>query len=287
MPSTPDDDKEVGPGAPEDDVLAPERAAFDTERDGFDLFRAACLMPRVVGRDGDVRACVERVEQLGHALRKTLPRGDDARVAALVRFLFTEQGFAGDADSYDAPENSFLCDVLARRRGLPITLSLVTMAVADAAGMRTFGVALPRHFVVGVASGDGFALVDPFHGGRILGADDVKDLTGVAGLDVVGHAVAQTTPRAVLMRMLANLHGSFLRRGEREPLVGVLSRMLIFEPRHPALLVQRAQVRVELGEVGEALADLDAALKLSPDDDVRRAAEELHKRLTADARWVH
>lgn len=270
------------------DDLALERTAFDVDRDGFDLFRAACLLTRVSRRDAGVHGCVDIVERWGAELRaRTAGMDEDHRVRALVDLLFGELGFRGDSEEYDAPTNSFLVDVISRRRGLPISLSLLTVAVAEAAGLGAFGVALPRHFVVGVGGERGFVLLDPFHKGKSLDATDIEKLTGIPGLDVVGHAVAQTSPRSILMRMLANLHGSYLRRGEREPLVRVLSRMLLFEPRHPALLVQRAQVRAELGELDEAAEDARAALTLTPDDDTRRAGEETLRRLDDSRRFLN
>jgi regulator of sirC expression with transglutaminase-like and TPR domain len=290
---------DLSPTSSSDD-LSLERAAFDVERDGFDLFRAACLMPRIEDRDPRVQECVEQVEAWGRTLRRRISDrrvasagegasddgGDDAR-RAVVDLLFFELGFHGRSDDYDAPEHSFMADVLETKRGLPIALSLLTVAVAEAAGVRAFGVALPRHYVVGLGDQSGFVLIDPFHHGRVLAPADVHKLTGVSGLDVIGHAVSQTTPRATLMRMLANLHGSYLRRGERAPLVRVLSRMLLFEPRHPALLVQRAQVRAELLELDGALQDAETALGLQPDDDVRRAAEDMKRRIEDGRKYAN
>jgi regulator of sirC expression with transglutaminase-like and TPR domain len=201
--------------------------------------------------------------------------------------MFSDLGFCGDAAGYDAPQNCFMVDVIDRRRGLPITLSLITVAVAEAAGVRAFAVALPKHFAVGVHRKSGFILLDPFNHGRLLSSADVEKLSGLSSGDVVGQAVAQTSPRSILMRMLANLHASYLRRGEREPLVRVLSRMLLFEPRHPALLVQRAQVLVEEGELTQARADAEAALALRPDNDSERAATDLLKKLEEAGRYVH
>jgi regulator of sirC expression with transglutaminase-like and TPR domain len=270
------------------DDLSLERAAFDIEREGFDLFRAACLFPRIARRNAAVHDCVDVVERWGATLRsRARGMNEDEKVRALVEMLFHELGFRGDVEEYDAPQNSFLVDVIERRRGLPIALSLLTVAVAEAAGLTAFGVALPRHYVVGVGGEQGFVLLDPFHKGRSLDTADIEKLTGMQGLDVVGHAVTQTSPRSTLMRMLANLHGSYLRRGEREPLVRVLSRMMLFEPRHPALLVQRAQVRSELGELDEAIEDARQSLTLTPDDDTRRAGEETVRRLEETRRFLH
>jgi regulator of sirC expression with transglutaminase-like and TPR domain len=117
--------------------------------------------------------------------------------------------------------------------------------VAEAAGVPAFPVALPQHFVVGLGHHDSFVLVDAFHGGRLLKLEDVFAISGVHNVEGLAEAIQSSTPERVLMRLLANLHACYLRRGEREPLTRVLSRMLIFDARNPGLWLQRAQLRLE------------------------------------------
>jgi regulator of sirC expression with transglutaminase-like and TPR domain len=271
-----------------DDDLTLERAAFDVEREGFDLFRAACLMPRVAGRSVDVQACVEQVEAWGALARAAFTSEDeDHKRAQLCRVLFREMGLRGDEDETDAPENSFIVDVLARRRGLPITLSLITLAVADAAGVPAFGVGLPRHFVVALGAPKSFVLIDAFAAGKPMTPEDIAQKSGVKDVEVLAEAIAGTTPRAILMRMLANLHTSYLRRRMPAQLARVLSRMLIFDDKNAALLLQRAQLRLDNADFDGARQDLIDARALPLDDDRERVADDVERRLDEGTRYVH
>jgi regulator of sirC expression with transglutaminase-like and TPR domain len=272
----------------EADELALERVAFDVEREGFDLFRAACLLPRIEGRSVDVQACVEHVEALGARAKAAsgASADEDTRRQRLLALLFDELGFAGDEDDTDAPRNSFVPEVLRRRMGLPITLSLIVCAVADAAGVAAFGVGLPRRFVVALGTRRSFVLVDPFRRGATLSPEDIRAITGAPHDEAIVEAVTSTTPRAILTRMLVNLHGSYLRRRDADALVAVLSRMAILEPRNAALFLQRGQVRLEQADFAGALADLAAARRLgSLDPDQTRAAAELERRLNDGQRY--
>ena len=262
------------------DDLSLERAAFDVQREGFDLFRAACLMPRVEGREVDVQGCVETVERWGNDIRVASGDAADVRVR-LVHRLFLDQRLRGDRDVVDDPTASFIDRALETRRGLPITLSLITLAVADAAGVPAFPVALPQHFVVGLGKQDSFVLVDPFAGGRLLKLEDVFAISGVTTVEGLAEAIGASTPDRVLMRVLANLHTCYLRRGEREPLVRVLSRMLIFDAKNAGLWLQRAQLRLEDADFAGAREDLTRARGLELDGDWRRVADDVERRLDA------
>ena len=124
-------------------------------------------------------AAVDRQLQ-GYADRvRSRVRGDQpqALFAHLHEVLFEEEKFAGNADDYYAAENSYLPAVLRHRRGLPISLALVYKLVADRLGLNTWGVGLPGHFLVGIDDGGDdqrSTLVDPFHGGRVLSADEAR-----------------------------------------------------------------------------------------------------------------
>ena len=124
----------------------------------------------------------------------------EARTCAEV--LGARHDFAGDREEYDHPDNSMLDRVLARRRGLPILLSVVYVAVAERAGVRLGGVGLPGHFVVGHFGAQPAVLLDPFAGGAALDADVEPDL------------LRPWTPVEIAMRMLNNLVGSYGRRGD-------------------------------------------------------------------------
>ncbi len=260
------------------DDLALEKSAFDVDAERFDLFRAVCLLPRVEGREPHVQHCVERVEQWGASLRRQI--GPDAplheQFTALCAQLFGALQFDGDTTDYDAPHNSFIVEVLDRRRGLPIALSMLTWATANAAGLRPVLLAQPRHFLTGLTDGKQLIAFDPFNkGARVPVAGAEQD------------PLVEPSPKEVLTRMLMNLRVSYLRREDREGMLAVLSRLILLNPRVAVLLVERAQLRTELGDFAGALADVDEALRLAPNTDVRVMATQTRRRLVQSTRYLN
>jgi regulator of sirC expression with transglutaminase-like and TPR domain len=147
-----------------------------------------------------------------------------AGVEALERLLGREVALTGDRDTFDAPVNSFLPRVLERKRGLPITLSLVYVEVARRANLPLFGVSLPGHFVAGYAFGDKVLLMDPFDSGKKLTEVDAlsriksivseTELTDKAARLMLERYLKPATAENVAVRMLRNLYGTYKRRKE-------------------------------------------------------------------------
>ncbi|MBI1948736.1 MAG: transglutaminase family protein [Deltaproteobacteria bacterium] len=268
---------------PGSDDLALERVAFDVKREGFDLFRAACLVSRVADQTADVQSSVEVIERWADLVRPASGNVSDARVR-LVHHLFIDQRLRGDVTLQDEPTALFIDRVLESRRGLPIALSLITLAVAEAAGLPAFPVALPQHFLIGLGRHESFVLVDPFAGGRLLKLEDVFAISGVSTVEGLAEAIGASTPDRVLMRLLANLHACYLRRGDRGPLVRVLSRMLIFDARNAGLWLQRAQLRMEDADFTGAADDVQQARQLPLEGDWLRVADDVARRLDALAK---
>jgi regulator of sirC expression with transglutaminase-like and TPR domain len=134
-----------------------------------DLADLALHLARDEYPDLDVPVYLSRLDDLADRLRPRLTGRLAADAVALVQLLFEEEGFAGNAADYYDPRNSYLNDVLDRRTGLPITLSVVAMEVGTRAGLVVEGVGLPGHFVAKAVGEDGAAVqFDPFHGGRFL-----------------------------------------------------------------------------------------------------------------------
>src|SRR5262249_55031333 len=128
-------------------------------------------------------------------------------------FLFDELSFRGNGEQYDDPRNSFLNEVLTRKLGIPITLSIVYMEVARMAGIEAQGVGLPGHFVVRIQEQGRTLMIDPYHGGNVITEEDCRDLvvrtTGRASLfrrDIL----EGTSSRVMLVRLLLNLKRIYL-----------------------------------------------------------------------------
>jgi regulator of sirC expression with transglutaminase-like and TPR domain len=172
--------------------------------DGIPLDEAALLIAATAQEGLDVPGQLARLD----ALAAGCP---EPTLAGLRRYLFGDLGFAGNREEYGDPRNSFLDQVMDRRTGIPITLSVVTVEVARRLGVRLTGVGMPGHFLVGVPDDPGTYL-DPFNGGQILDADGCETLfrsLGGSGPFFPGY-LAPVGPRAILSRMLANLQNLFV-----------------------------------------------------------------------------
>lgn len=284
---------------PHDEDLTEERAAFNFDDDDFDLFRAACLLCRIGGREPDFAALDAEVDRLAILVEEAAHHEPiwPGPLAALTSCLFEGAGYAGDAESYDDPDNSFLDAVLERRRGLPITLSVLTCEIARRAGLEAYGIAFPGHFLVGVqdAPTGGVAelvVIDPFHKGAVLTPDALeRQLSRLGGrpVELLPEHLMPASPRSILLRMLVNLRGSYARRNDAVGMFRVLSRVLLLAPRNPEALAERALVRRDLLDLDGAREDAEAALSAVPDREDAAAvrARRVLRRLEADRRWAH
>ncbi len=278
------------------DDLHREEIAFNVDHEAFDLFHAAMLIGRVDGQEVDTNAVDEKInalaEDIARAMEKTT--SDRDRVITLLRVFFGTHGFTGDTLEYDAPENSFIHRVIDRKKGLPITLSVLFCEVARRLGVDAYGISFPGHFLVGLHFETENALrdlrvIDPFHSGRLRDAKDLKaHLSRLAGRDVplTPEHIAPASPRIVLERMLNNLRASYARRGSLESLCRVYSRLLLLRPWHAGLYLERARARRVLLDIKGAVADAKRAREESRGD-VREAAEHLLLQMRRETSNVH
>lgn len=279
-----------------DDGLDRERIAFDHTREGFDLLRAASLLPRVEGREPDVDTVIHTVDGWAASVKDELKSRTSWQgpLHALVDVLFARHRLRGNSEDYDDPKNSFLDDVVGRKRGLPITLSLLVVETARRAGLTACGLSLPKHFMAGLmlkrdgvegADGADLFFIDAFHA-QVLPPEDVANRVGLP-LDELAEHLTPAPPEVILARMLTNLRGSYLRRQDAHCCLRVLSRLLLLKPREAALHLERAHLRSAAGDAAGALVDAENGLKLAKDPDEKDAAERILEKLTRATGWVH
>ncbi|WP_031521401.1 transglutaminase-like domain-containing protein [Streptomyces sp. NRRL F-5123] len=187
-----------------------------------------------------------------------LPAGPHTPLAwaqALHRVLGRGHGFHGTPADYRRLESSLLQEVLRRRRGLPILLSVVWIEVARRAGAPVYGVALPGHFVVGIGEPDGeHVLVDPFDFGRPMSVSDAEALAG-GGTGTY----APADPLDIIQRVLGNIRVWAAPRPERRAVQLWALDLTLLLPRHPAKLrYERAKLLVTMGDFLGGAAELDA-----------------------------
>lgn len=193
------------------------------------------------------------------------------KMAAINRHLFDELGYAGDSEHYYDPRNSYLNEVFDRRLGNPISLALVQIEVARRLGVPLDGVSFPGHFLVRLPVDDGVLVMDPFNRGRPLDEDELRQrarphLNGEAPDDrALFQILNPATHRAILVRVLRNLHGVYTERDDWERAARSADRMLRLSPDNGDALRDRALAYMKMGYRQGARADLARYLQLHPD----------------------
>ena len=204
------------------------------------------------------------------------------KMQAINRHLFEELGYSGNHDEYYDPRNSYLNEVFERRLGNPISLAMVQMEVARRLGVPLDGISFPGHFLVRLPVEDGVLVMDPFNRGRPLGVDELRQrarphLGGdTPDDDALGQILNPASHRAILMRILRNLHGVYAERDDWERAVRSADRILRLAPNNLEALRDRGLGYLRLGHRHGARQDLARYLQLHPD---AADAGPLHERL--------
>ena len=258
----------------------------------IELARACLLIAEDAYPGLDVDGYVNEVARLALRLRARLSRtaGAEEKVVELNQFLFDELGYTGNAEEYYDPRNSYLNEVIDRRTGIPITLSVLYMELGRKIGLPLEGVSFPGHFLVRVRMRGGMLVLDPFSGGAPQSEDDLRKRVkrvipdGVAD-DLpaselpLDQFLEPATNRQILSRVLRNLKGIYREIDKPEQMLDVLNRMLLVTPDASAELRERGLVYHRLECYRAALQDLSAYAEREPDapdlDEVRGKLFEL------------
>ena len=243
--------------------------AVEGSDDGIDLARTALLVAAEEYPQLPIDAYVHRLDILAERARDRLA-GETAPTVllqAVLRVLFEEEGLRGNADGYYDPRNSFLNDVLDRRVGIPLTLSIVTLEVGWRLGLPLSGVNFPGHFLVAFDGEGTRFFVDPFDGGRIRFEDEAQALLdrvyggGVRHRPAFLHSAGR---RAILARLLTNLKAIYLNARDDRRALQVVEKLLLVAPESADELRDRGILRARSGRTGEAIEDLERYLDLVP-----------------------
>ena len=241
--------------------------------ENIDLAEAALMIAAEAYRDLDISHYLARIDELAATLRQRLRRDISATdtLIALNHYLFEELGFAGNAADYYDPRNSYLNDVLERRLGIPITLSIVYMEVGQRLGLGLRGVSFPGHFLVKCAVRDGAVVLDPYSRGASLGIDDLRQRlravqSGTAGAtdDDLRRMLAAAGKKDILARVLRNLKAIHRQKNELERALSAATRIIALDARSAEEYRDRAAIYHELECFRAALSDYEHYLRLRP-----------------------
>lgn len=205
-------------------------------------------------------------------------------IAALNQVLFTQEHFRGNQNDYYDPHNSFLNDVLERRTGIPISLSLIYIEVGKRLGLQIEGIGLPLHFVVRYHVPDGDIYIDPFEQGRLLTEQQCRErvLQMLKGrVKFNPRWLEPVSNRQFLVRMLSNLKNIYIYTGDYPRALSICERILLLTPKAPLELRDRGIVHLQLKRYSRALRDFTSYLELVPDaedkDKIRQQIKALRQ----------
>ena len=218
--------------------------------------------------DLDVESYVDRFDELAAAARDRISGATvEQRVTRFNDFVFGELGFAGNTGGYADPKNSYLNEVLDRRLGIPISLSVVYSEIGQRLGLPIVGVGFPGHFLAKWTA-EPEVLVDPFHRTVITRKECEERLRSNYGpaLHFDESMLAPAEPRDVLARWLQNLKQNHLAAGDLERALAAVDRILLVKPDDLAELRDRGLLYLRLECFAPALADLESFLERAPFD---------------------
>jgi regulator of sirC expression with transglutaminase-like and TPR domain len=261
-----------------------ERLRSQGERDDalIDLAETAMLLAALDRPEGDLAPYRDHLAGLALQVKSKVPPGAPHPVAeearALVGVLAEDNGYVGDTLPYDDPQNANLIRVIDRRKGLPVTLSILYIHVARSSGWTATGINFPGHFLIRLEGTDGRIILDPFNGGVERDVSDLRALLKqMAGLD------AELTPahyepignRDTLIRLLNTTKLRAQAAKDEDRVAEILERMLMVAPTNPALLHEAGVSFAQVGNLRRAIETLEALLTHNEDPARRRTVERL------------
>lgn len=235
----------------------------------INLAEAALYIAQEHYPDLEVDSYLNALDTMAAEVQERLPtEAYPLRVIQTInQYLYQDLGFVGNAVDYYDPRNSFLNEVIERRTGIPITLSLVYLEIAQRIDFPMFGIGMPGHFLIRPKQEEMEIFVDPFHGGEILFSEDCHErLAQFYGrpMELQPQFIQPVSSRQFLVRMLTNLKHIYLSQSEWLKSLAAIEQILITDPNAVGELRDRGTLYYQLGRWSEACQDLEAYLASNP-----------------------
>jgi regulator of sirC expression with transglutaminase-like and TPR domain len=259
-------------------------ASLVAEDDGLPLTEAALALAQDPYPDVDVQGVLSSLDALAARLARKIEADADPvqKLEALNQFFYDELGFAGNLNDYYDPDNSYLNRVLEKRRGIPISLAVLYLELAQQIGLSARGVSFPGHFLLRVAVPGGEVMLDPMTGSALSESEMIEMLEPfVSGPATRGDSVARTLrgllqparPREILARMLRNLKAIYEQTERWQRLLAVQQRLVLLLPHSIEEVRDRGIAFARLDYVRPALSDLERYLEQCADAEDATAIE--------------
>jgi regulator of sirC expression with transglutaminase-like and TPR domain len=252
----------------------------------FPLLEAAASIAQDEEPQLDIQEVLATCDALLVRLKRRVKAEADPmrKLSVLNQFFYTDLGFSGNANNFYAPENSYVNEVLQTRRGIPISIAVIWLELAQALDLQAEGISFPGHFLVKVNLPEGLVVLDPLTGDS-LGLENLSErlapfrpiLGDSTDTDIpLGLFLQPAQPRDILTRMLRNLKEIFTSQKDWQRLIGVLDRLIVLHPQALDEKRDRGLAFIELGNTQEAREDLLQYVLGLPD---ASDAPEIQKRL--------
>ena len=236
----------------------------------FALFEAAVSLAQDEYPELDVQAVLGDVDSLLERIRRRLPAdaGQLQKLRILNQFFFKDLGFGGNLNNYYDPDNSFIHALLRTRRGIPISLALLWMELAQGLGLSVRGVGFPGHFMVKVNLPMGQAVIDPMSG-QSLSREELSERLEpyrrpsalMEDMETpLGLYLQSAPPRDIIARMLHNLKEIYRTQEDWPRMLSVQERLIVLLPESWSEYRDRGLAHAEMGNTEQALADLECYL---------------------------
>ncbi|MBS1789972.1 MAG: tetratricopeptide repeat protein [Acidobacteria bacterium] len=240
------------------------------DEDRLELDRAALLIAAEEYPNLDIEEYLSLLDHFGEQARARDDYFADplTQIMRLGNLLFDDLGFRGNAENYYDARNSFLNNVIERRTGIPITLSVVMMEVGRRIGLTLYGVGMPGHFLVKYVGGGQEIFADPFHGGRIVDEDRCRRMIEEmynGQLSFSSSFLNAVTKKQILSRMLQNLKGIYAKANDHFKLLSAIERALLINPDSTAEIRDRAMACFSLKRYAEARMGFEDYLRREPE----------------------
>lgn len=270
-------------------------ATLVQQDESIPLFEAAMAIAQDADPTLDMNGAQIEVDQMAQRVQRRLPADASPiqKLRLLNHFFYREMGFAGNINDYYAPDNSYLNRVMLTRRGIPISLAVVYMELAEQIGLDVRGIAFPGHFLMKLSISSGEIILDPFNGVSLSREDLEERLEPYFDLDAqaqslpLGLYLREAPPRHILVRMLRNLKALYASPPDWQKLLDVQNRLVILLPDEIEERRDRGLAYAELECPQAALIDLQAYLQARPNASDARDLRARLPRLEAASRRMN
>ena len=259
----------------------------------IDLVEAALIIARDEYPELSVTQYLSQIDQYALDVAERLDDNSDAEtiISALNDYLFKEQGFRGNMEDYYDPRNSLLNDVIDRRCGIPISLSIIYIETGRRLGLDLEGVSFPGHFLVRFNVGSGTIILDPFFGGISLSEDELEFRLSRLGdyetQDPLEDLLEPASNRSILERVLRNLRGIYMQNATHDKALITSNKIIHLTPNNPYEYRLRGSIYQAMECHSLALNDYRQFLNLDPDaDDAENVRADIIQ-LQSAVRYLH